>query len=136
MTLGLLDSEPAPLRPPGKVSLDVAMNCSSPRSIALALLLTLHGIAILCGPAIHRRERHAWPSRARAGTGWAALPTQVGPSHADCSLCHFLSQGQLGTRRAEIVSYENGFFGYLSLESRDIAIILVHDSRPRAPPQI
>ena len=81
------------------------MNCSSPRSIALAILLTLHGIAILCGPAIHRRERHAWPSRARAGTGWAALSSKVGLADTDCPICHFLAQGQLGTARAEIVVY-------------------------------
>ena len=111
------------------------MNRSSPRSIALALLLTLHGIAILCGPAIHRRERHAWPRGVGAGTGWAALSTQVGLSHADCPICHFLAQGQLGIARAEIVSFESVVSAYLSPEPREVAIALVHESRPRAPPQ-
>jgi hypothetical protein len=111
------------------------MNRSSPRSIALALLLTLHGIAILYGPAIHRRERHVWPGGDRAGTGWAEPSTQVGPSHADCPICHFLAQGQLSIGRAEIVSFESVVTGDLCPEPREVAIALVHESRPRAPPQ-
>jgi hypothetical protein len=97
------------------------MNCPSPRSFALALLLTLHGIATLCGPAIHRRERHEWPRGARAGTGSASVPTQVGRSHDDCSICHFLAQAQLGIDRAEIVSFESVVLepqGFLAFAAR------------------
>jgi hypothetical protein len=109
------------------------MNRPSPRPTALALLLALHGIAILCGPASHRRERHAWPGRGHAGAGWS-IASPAGPSHADCPICHALAQDQLAIDRVQIGSCGGIVLGHPGLESREVSSSPSHESRPRAPP--
>jgi hypothetical protein len=110
------------------------MNPLAPNSIALALLFALHGIAILCGPAMHRHDR-------RAGLSWGNKATNRIPSdradapHADCAVCHFLAQGQVGIDRVRIDRSEVAVGGIQLLEAREVSTRFAHTSRPRAPPQ-
>jgi hypothetical protein len=105
------------------------------RRIALALLFALHGIAILCGPAMHRHDRLAGLSRGNRVTD--RLPSaHLGSADADCPVCHFLSQGQIGTERAGINRSEGAVGGVQLLETREVSDQLVRPSRPRAPPRV
>jgi len=110
------------------------MNAPSRRLIALTLLFALHGIAILCGPAMHRHDR-------RAGLSWGNEATnripsdRACPSHADCPVCHFLAQGQLGIDRVGIDRPEVAVGGAPLLEIREVSTQFARISRPRAPPQ-
>ncbi|HEY2429430.1 MAG TPA: hypothetical protein VGI06_10895, partial [Acidimicrobiales bacterium] len=113
----------------------IAMKSPTRRPIALVLLLALNGIAILCGPALHRHDR-------RAGLSWGnkskeRVPSDhAGSSHADCPVCHFLAQGQLGTDRVRIDRSECAVGGVQVLETREASPQLACTSRPRAPPQV
>ena len=110
------------------------MNRSPARSIALALLLALHGIAILCGTAMHRQEWLTSPKRVSVGSG-SAPTAQVDSSHDDCPICHFFAQAQLGNVRVEIGSFESMAIGNPSLGYRDIPSSQVRAPRSRAPPR-
>lgn len=98
------------------------------------MLFALHGIAILGGPAMHRHDR-------RAGLSWGDRATnripldRARPSHADCPVCHFLAQGQLGIDRVGIDPSEVAVGGAPLMEIREVSAQFARTSRPRAPPQ-
>jgi hypothetical protein len=110
------------------------MNSRSRRTIALTLLFALHGIAILCGPAMHRHDRRAGLSRGSKATD--PIPSERAcPSHADCPVCHFLAQGQLGIDRVVIHRSPVAVGGAPLLEIREVPTQFARTSRPRAPPR-
>ena len=74
------------------------------RQILLASLLALYGVMTVGGPALH-----ALPGAEHVETGTSAdgdgsdHPTS---SHDDCSICHFLAQGQLAGDSTHVPSID------------------------------
>ncbi len=111
------------------------MNFSSARSLTLTLTLALHGIATLCGPALHRHDRDEGLLRKKLPTD--RLPSaSLDWSRADCQVCLFLSLGQIGTERARIDPSGCVVDLAFRFEFRPVSPRPASSARPRAPPRV
>jgi hypothetical protein len=98
----------------------------------LGSLLALYGVLTACGPALH-----ALPGADQVKVGSLSgsdKPDQPASPHDDCSICHFLAQGQLAGAFAHCPSLDG-----VRIEPVDCLPItsppsIDRPSAPRAPP--
>ena len=104
----------------------------SPRQLLLASLLALYGAMTAFGPALH-----ALPGadHVKAGSlGGGDRSDRPTTAHDDCSICHFLAQGQFAVDSAVVLTMD-----VVRLRPVDDLPItfppsIARPSAPRAPP--